>query len=146
MKLIVNETFQHNGVHREGAILTVSQSYLENEIKKGRKKRKKFNRYPWISGIMEHCTAANDKTADFLNEFSDTKVKVKENPAREEDDAEEILDIRAEFDKLGKAYDKRWGIKRLRNEIIKARIEAGERDEQENQRITEIREGFNIGE
>lgn len=38
----------------------------------------------------------------------------------------DIEAIRAEFDALGAAYDKRWKIGRLKDELIKAKKEKGE--------------------
>lgn len=39
---------------------------------------------------------------------------------QESDPSDELEDLRAELDELGKKYDKRWGVARLQEEIQKA--------------------------
>ena len=126
MKLIVNESFQFKGVHRQGVTLTVSEDMLRSEIKKGRHHIAIRGRLRWLSGLMEHCTPANHETADFIESLTKVKVVPDKVKVNEVDDSDEIRAIRAEFDTMGKAYDKRWQIKRLRNEIVKARLASGE--------------------
>ena len=127
MKLIVNENFQFRGMHRQGMTLTVSKEMLIDELNKGRHPNEVRGRHAWMSGLIEHTTPANDETADFINAFLGVDTV---EPALLEhddnDDSDEMRDIRARFDSLGKAYDKRWQIKRLRLEIVKAEKEIGE--------------------
>lgn len=54
------------------------------------------------------------------------KPKVKEPEVAPEDEEAEIETIRAEFEKLGAAFDRRWGKQRLENELILARKSRGE--------------------
>lgn len=125
MKLIVNENFQFRGMHRAGTTLTVPESVLEAEIEKGKHPNKIRGRHRWLSGLLEHCTPANQETSDFIELMTDEKFPPVQESGDEEDHSDEIRDIRAEFDLMGKAYDKRWQIKRLRDELVKAKREFG---------------------
>ena len=129
MKLIANENFQFRGIYRAGTTITVPESILLEEIKKGKCESKRNGYFPWMSGLLEHCIPANEETARFIEKHSGERVTPAVEDHDEIDDSDEIRDIRAEFDSLGKAYDKRWQLKRLRNEILGARISAGEQKE-----------------
>lgn len=130
MKLIVNDNFQYRGFRRAGTVLTVPDAILEEEIKKGRKKTKKQGRYPWISGLLEHCSPVNQETADFIEKSSGHAIDPVVDKSDEEDDSAEIKEIWAEFESLGKACDKRWKLPRLRNELAKVKKMIGEEKEQ----------------
>ena len=119
-KLIVTESFTHKAVlYKAGTILTVADFDLKAEIEKGFHPQKK-GRY--LSGLMTHCTPADDATAAFIGKITGKEV---EAAADEGDDAdalmEEIASLRGEFDAIGAAYDNRWGVPRLKNELIKAK-------------------------
>ena len=43
----------------------------------------------------------------------------------EESPEDRIAEIKDAMDKIGKAYDNRWSLKRFENELQKARIETG---------------------
>ena len=126
MKLISNENFQFRGIHRVGVTLTVSEGMLREELEKGRHPGLKQGRHPWMSGLIEHTTPANQETADIIEGFSGEKEAPIKKKHNEKDYSDEIRDIRAEFESLGKAYNKRLGIKKLRLAIIKARKEVGQ--------------------
>jgi len=126
MKLIANENFQFRGMHRAGVTLTVPESMLKEEIGKGKHPTIVRKKERWMSGLIQHTTPANQETADFIEKHTKVKVSPVEDKSNENDDSDEIREIRAEFESLGKAFDKRWQINRLRNEIEKARREAGE--------------------
>lgn len=132
MKMLVNETFQHNGVRRADSTLSMSKGLLLAEIEKGRKTITKKNGDKverWLSGILQHCIPANDETSDFIEKHSGKKVK----PAKEEhdvaDDSEEIKDVRQQITDLGKSFHPRAGLKKLKDLLIKVKKEAGEMKE-----------------
>lgn len=127
MKLIANENFQFRGLHRAGVTLTVPAALLLSEIEKGRHLEEKKGRHPWMSGLLEHCTPANQATADFIEEKSGAKIDPIDAAHDESDDSDEIREIRAEFDAMGKAYDKRWKVETLRNRLVEAKKEFGAR-------------------
>ena len=135
MKLIVNENFQYRGFRRVGTILTLASMILVDEFKKG--KHPETGKY--ISGLLEHCSPADKETENFLNKLlNGEKVEVssKVTANNDSDNGKEIRDLWAEFETLGTAYDRRWGVDRLRNELKKAKILAGqEKDEQEKTEI-----------
>ncbi|MDA3835561.1 MAG: hypothetical protein PF495_19490 [Spirochaetales bacterium] len=140
MKLIANENFQVRGMHRAGVTLTVSKQMLTDELKKGRHPNEIRGRHAWMSGLIEHCTPANDETANFISEFTGEKEVETDHPKHDENDnSDEIREIRAKFDAIGKAYDKRWQLERLRNEIVKAEKAVGEpiKDKEESLNIKE---------
>ena len=53
-------------------------------------------------------------------------VPLEKAPVEPVENQDEIERIRAEFDAIGAAYDKRWKIGRLKDELIKAKKEKGE--------------------
>ena len=143
MKLLVNEAFQFRGIHREGSTLTVSSDFLEKEIKRGRKENKnKVDRASWLSGLMEFCTPANQETSDFIKKLTGKDSEPENKKEDEIDDSEEILDIRGQFNDIGKAYDKRWRLKRLRNELLKAKKEVGEERKEMDQKQETLNESI----
>jgi len=140
MKLIANENFQFRGMHREGVTLTVPEDILRSEIEKGRHPNKVRGRHAWISGLVEHCTPANQETSDFIESLTEEKLKPVETSDDEKDDSDDIRGIRAEFDLMGKAFDKRWQLKRLRTELIKAKRSVGETKDDVRKSETEIKD------
>lgn len=143
MKLIVNENFQFKGVRRAGATLTISSDFLEKEIKKGRHENVKRGRHPWLSGLLEHCIPANQSTADFISKVSGKTVEPLKEEHNEEDDSEEIMELRAEFEAMGKGYDKRWKLETLRNRLIKAKKETGLQEEKDQEEAEDFRNSVN---
>lgn len=117
-KLNVLRSFQHNGeVYRcgelpEDATITISKAELKAEMDKGKHKNGR-----WNSGVLNHCEPADEEARKVLG--------VEEEEEEEIDEEAEILKLRAEFDKIGKAYDPRWKLVRLTNELKKAKIEVG---------------------
>ncbi len=111
-KLIAKENFQFgSGVKRMDDIITVSDSFLKKEMEKGKHPLTKN----YISAVLNHCDPLDDETAKFLG------VEKKQAPAGPDEEAERIGEIRKEMDEMGAAYDKRWKLERLENELIKAR-------------------------
>ena len=129
MKLLVVESFQHNGFRREGVTLTLSETTLKNEIEKGFHDKKLHGKSRWVSGILNHCTPANESTRSFIEKHSPGSGFEDVEPPEEKDDSNEITELWAEFDAIEKSYDKRWGLTRLRNELIKAKKSIGEQKE-----------------
>ena len=112
-------SFQHKGrVVRcgesvEDATLSVSAGELRDAVDLGK--------HPvsgkWLSPLLNHCVPADRDAEEFFGE----KAKKEEK----KDDSEEIETLRAEFDQIGKSYDKRWQLPRLQNELAKAKKEVG---------------------
>ena len=125
MKFIADETFQFRGLHRTGVTLTVTEEMVRAEIDKGKHKRKSGSRRRWLSGLLEHCSPANQETANFVDKFTGDKTEPIEKKDNEKDDSIEIREIRAELDTLGIAYHPRLGVVKLRLELIKAKKATG---------------------
>lgn len=64
--------------------------------------------------------------ADFRELPNRHWVALEKAPAEPVESQDEIEAIRKEFDEIGAAYDKRWKIGRLKDELIKAKKEKGE--------------------
>ena len=118
--LFVVRNFQYRGMfirageEPEDATITVKAEELREEADRGRHPKTKR----WLSPLLNHCQPADEEAARIMGA---EPVKI----AAEPDDENEIEDVRAEFDALGKAYDRRWGLDRLRIELKKARKEVG---------------------
>jgi hypothetical protein len=132
MKLLSIESFQHNGPIKEGVTLDVSKAILLEEIKKGVHEKRLFGNVRWISGLLNHTVPANETTSQFILKnlpdgvsASDLGMEDDVEDVEEEDDANEIQELWAQFDEIGKAFDKRWGPDRLRSELLKAQKETG---------------------
>lgn len=120
-EFIVNKNFQFGGmIRRESTILIVSDADLAKEIAKG---RHPDSNKP-LSGLLNHCSPADDATAKLCRGICVSK----EVPAAptDEEKAEELESIRAEFDKMGKAWHPGWTLGRIKKELIKAKKEAGD--------------------
>lgn len=132
MKLIANTAFQFRGIRREGATLTVADAILKEEIKKGKHPKSGH----WMSGLLEHCTPANQETADFIEKFTGKKNTPVVKKGDEVDNSQEIREIRAELETLGVAFHPKLGLPKLRLAIIKARKETGIKKETAKEEIT----------
>jgi hypothetical protein len=130
--LFVLRSFQYNGQMIRGgempedATLTVSDEELERERKRGRHPRTKR----WLSPLLNHCQPADNATAQIMGEPSvsreaDSEGETGGEGLGEHEDESKLEDLRAEFDKIGKAFDRRWGLGRLRRELTKAKKEVG---------------------
>ena len=134
MLFIVDDTFYRDQVYRAGSSITMSEQQVQEEIdlgfhpnppSKGDKPKtdpKKEGRY--LSPILTHCSPADDATAKFISRATGKEVAVPEGEDHEQDEAE-LASMRAEFDKMGAAYDKRWGLQKTRNELLKAKKNRG---------------------
>ncbi len=119
MKFHVERTFQFSGrIIREGNTIEVTKAVVEAEIAKG-----KHSRYPavFLSGLLNYCMPADEETAVFVSTGTGIKIDVAEMESEDENPVDEITALRSEFDELGAAYDRRWGLEKLRNELLKAR-------------------------
>lgn len=115
-KLTVNQSFPFQGVvRRTDTILELGDSILKKELEKGYHPEKKDR---FISPLLNHCSPADAHTAKLM------KVDFEEDVIDTED-GDEIPGLQAEFDAIGKAYDKRWGVKKLKDELIKAKKATG---------------------
>lgn len=125
MKFTVNTPFQFMGiVRRENSTLEIPKEDLFKEIAQGKKPNGRY-----FSGLLNHCTP-DTEAADFIYETelgkpAPPKAPEKKEPT-EDEIAAEIAEVRAEFDRIGKAYHHLWGLPRLKSELIKAKKETGE--------------------
>lgn len=114
-RFIVNNTFQFGGeIRRAGSILTISKADLEKEFARGM--HPKNGKY--LSGLLIHCEPDDDGAA----------VAVAENVPQDDagdEEAERIATIRSEMDEMGAAYDRRWKLPRLENELVMAKKTRG---------------------
>lgn len=53
--------------------------------------------------------------------FEPLKKAKAEESVKEDEQANKLKELRAELDALKKPYDKRWGIKKLEHELLKAK-------------------------
>lgn len=127
-RFIVNENFQFGGaLRRTDAELVIDDAMAIAESKKG--KNDETGRP--ISGLLNHCTPADEHTEGILS----GKIKPKKDPVVAEKDRleaekkREIERIRGEFKKIGKAYDPKWAVDKLGKELKKAIKEVGEAKE-----------------
>lgn len=144
-KLFIRQNFQFAGkVYRTNEdgneILTIGVSRIKEEIAKG--KHPKTGK--WLSGVLNHCEPADtlarrlilgeDSDPDEVeaevaeaeeSEHKDPEGAVIEDPELDPE-SEERQAIYAEFDRIGKAYDRRWKLQTLRNNLVKAKKETGE--------------------
>ena len=117
-KLLVNDAFKHGGrAYRAGTVIVLPGDELQAEIERG----KHGITGRWISGVLNHCAPADDETARFLSKTTGEEVAAAVEEDETDSDADAILAARAEFEEVGAAYDNRWGLKRLQQELIKAR-------------------------
>ena len=119
MKLHIVENFQWRGqIYRAGdkpedRNININKATLLAEMDKG--KHPETGKF--LSPVLNHCIPGDEETAEILGG---------EAPKEEKDEKEEIEAVRAEFDLIGKAYDRRWQLKRLTAELVKAQKETGE--------------------
>lgn len=129
--LVINAfQFKHR-IWKEGATLTLTAAEVKAEAEKGyheaRKNGKGVEMPPrHMSGLIAHCVPADDETAAILSKALGKEVQAAESEeAKAADEAEEAAAIHKEMDELGLAYDRRWQLKRLKNEFTKAKKEKG---------------------
>ncbi len=119
-KFHVDKTFQFGGdIRQAGSILTISKADLEKEIARGRKDVKQPDGSvkqtgKWLSGLLNHCSPEDDGAAATVAE-----TVAEDEPGDEE--AARIATIRAEMDEMGAAWDRRWKLPKLENELVKAK-------------------------
>ena len=103
---IVKSSFVFNGrLWKAGSVIVVSGDDLQAEKSKGSHEK---TGKP-ISGLLNHCYAEDE-----------------EEDAKEVEPTSEMLEaVRDEFQKIGAAFDRRWKLDRLKNELIKAKKERG---------------------
>ena len=113
-RFIVNDTFQFGGeIRQAGAVLTISKADLELELAKGKHPK----RGTWLSGLLNHCEPEDDAAAEQISdEIAEEKP---EGDAR-------LTEVRAEMDKMGAAWDRRWKLPRMENELVMAKKVRGE--------------------
>lgn len=118
-QFIVNDTFQFMGdVRKSGSVLTISKADLAAEVAKG----KHPTRGTWLSGLLNHCSPEDDAALDALGKpLKDEDAVVDEA----DEEASRTATIRAEMDEMGAAYDRRWKLPKLENELIKAKKTRG---------------------
>ena len=117
MKFHVERTFQYGGrIIREGSMIDANKADVEKEVARGR--HPKLNVF--LSGLLNYCTPADDETARFLSKATGVQFDVAEEES-EEESPDEITSLRESFDEIGAAYDRRWGLLKLRNELLKAK-------------------------
>ena len=124
-RFIVNENFQFGGaLRRTDAELVIDDEMAIAEKKKGINDETGKA----ISGLINHCTPADEHTEDILS----GKIKPRKDPIASEKDRlkdekdKEIARLRGVFKKIGKAYDPKWAIDKLGKELKKAIKEVGE--------------------
>jgi hypothetical protein len=118
MLFIVINDFKFQGIIRKsGSVIDVQKKDVEIEIAKGKKQITQEDGTikvgNWLSGLLNHC-APDDEEAELLISGEVKEKTVDKTVSR-------IQEIYAEMDELGAAYDRRWRIERLENELVKAK-------------------------
>ena len=111
---IVRDTFQFGSSRRSGTVLTVPEEVVKAEIALGKHEKTKKP----ISGLLNHCSPADDATEAMLADFTGAKKPEQET---KEESAVIRKNLMAEFDALGVPYDRRWSNERLEMELKKAK-------------------------
>lgn len=120
-KFIVNDTFQFGGdIRQAGSVLTISKADLENELAKGKHPK----RGTWLSGLLNHCEPEDDAAAEQISGEIAEEEKLEDAAAAEQD--VRLAEVRAEMDKMGAAWDRRWKLSRMENELVMAKKVRGE--------------------
>jgi len=123
MKFHVDRTFQFKGrIIREGNTLDVTKAVVEEEIAKGKHPKQMG---VFLSGLLNYCLPADEETAAFVSKGTGFKVEVVEEESDKES-PDEITSLRVAFGEIGAAYDRRWGLQKLRNELLKAKKTRGQ--------------------
>lgn len=133
---VVDTNFQYGGAIREvGFTLDVDDREALRELKLGRHKFPKpkgSKNFPYISGLWNHCTPADRETERLLklkdkyfDDVSGENDEEKEKRLKDEAEAKEKLELHEEFKKIGKDYDNRWGLQKLKTELIAAKKVTG---------------------
>lgn len=124
LEFMAMNAFIHKGTRfREGTKIQVTEEELIKEVALGKTEKGRY-----MSGLLNHCDPANDETADRLFEIEASKPEKEEKKPKaptEADIQKEIEDIRAEFGKIGKTFHHKWGLAKLKDELIKAKKETG---------------------
>lgn len=122
-KFIVNNTFQFGGdIRQAGSVLTISKADLEKELAKGKHPK----RGTWLSGLLNHCEPEDDAAAELIaGEIAEEESEKPEDDAAAEADVR-LAEIREEMDKMGAAWDRRWKLPRMENELVMAKKVRGE--------------------
>jgi hypothetical protein len=108
---VVNQGFLNNGtLYKEGETIKVSIDEVEREKAKGNHPK---TGKP-ISGLLNHCID-EDAVVEYKTPFSADAGAT----------SEMIESIRAEFTLIGAAFDRRWGLKKLEDELRRAKKERG---------------------
>lgn len=117
MEFIVREMCQVGGeIRREGSVLTMGKSDVKRELALG--KHGKTGK--WISAILNHCEPADDETYEMI--FGKAPEEPEGTPTT---DADRVETIRVEMDEMGAAYDRRWKLPRMENELVMAKKTRG---------------------
>ena len=123
MKFHVERTFQFKErIIREGSTIEVLKADVEKEIAKGKHPKQVG---VFLSGLLNYCLPADEETAAFVSKGMGVKVEVVEEE-NDEESPDEITSLRVAFDEIGAAYDRRWGLQKLRNELLKAKKTRGQ--------------------
>lgn len=120
-KFLVNAAFQFRGImRREGSTLVVSAEEVKKEIKKGQHP----DTGKPVSGLLNHCSPADDFTSELVSGVSG----MREIPQEMDDEEIEraISAIKFELATNGIAYKNDWKLKRFQMELKKAKILKGE--------------------
>ena len=133
-KFRVDNNFQFGGAIRVAeTFLIVSDPAVVIEVKKG---IHEITGKP-ISGLLNHCSPANEKTSRLLKKGKiekeiiedpkdeDTEDGESEEDVGQDDDETEIERLRAIFDAKGFAFDRRWRANRLKTELKERNKETG---------------------
>ena len=118
MKFVTLRNCQFQGrVYREGEELNYSSPIVTCEFCSGTGKFK--------NQMCQKCKGTGRQTPPHHFAPEDSAMVEQANPSKEVSEAETISAIRKDYDEIGAAYDKRWGVKKLQDNLIAAKKERG---------------------
>ena len=121
---IVEKNFQFRGALRAtDKMLEVPDQIVVEQVEMGKHEE---DSEKWLSGLLNHCTPADDHTRDLVaGKVKPRRSPLEDSEAKAQDEKDkEIASLRGEFDKLGKAYNPRWAVDKLAKELVVARRSA----------------------
>ena len=122
-KFLCNRSIQAFGqVYTENTVITLSEDETATEAAKGF--NPKTNKH--LSPIFNHCSPIDKEAEEAFAQVFEGKEKPKEAEKPEgSDEKVEIARIREELEAIEISYDRRWGVSRLQEELIKSKKKRG---------------------
>lgn len=122
-KFLCSRAIQAFGqIYPENTIITLNEAEIAREIALGINPTTKKP----LSPVFNHCSPVDQEAEDAVAQFYTGKEKPKQaEKPKEADEKAEIAKLRGELEVLEVGYDRKWGISKLKEELIKAKKRKG---------------------